>query len=281
MFFLDYKLICMDMDGTLLNNEKEISERSINAIKAAQKKGVKAAICTGRLFTSADYYASLIGTKVPVIAANGAYIREKDEDRIIYKSPLSIEKCRRILNIVKDFGLYPHFNTPEAVITEKIIYTSQGYIDANKTLPPDRQIKIEVVDDWEKAFTKYEDDIMKCIIVDEDMEKINEAKKLMAEQEDLFVVSSLKNNFEVMNKGVSKGRAVEILAGFYGVKREEVICIGDNENDLSMIEYAGMGVAMGNGEDFVKKAAEYITDTNNNEGVAKAIEKLVLGNQDI
>lgn len=276
MFYMNYKLICIDMDGTLLNDEKTVSERSIRTIKSAVEKGVRVAVCTGRLFTSADYYANLIGSKIPVIAANGAYIREKDENRIIYKSSLSIEKCRKILKVVKKFNMYPHFNTSEAVLTEKMIYTSKGYAEANKTLPPDRQIRIEVVSDWEKAFEKYEENIMKCIIADKDAEKLSEAKKLMAEGEDLEVVSSMRDNIEVMNAGTSKGRAVEILAGFYGIKREEVICIGDSENDLSMIEYAGMGVAMGNGEDYVKKAAKYITDTNNSDGVAKAIEELVL-----
>jgi hydroxymethylpyrimidine pyrophosphatase-like HAD family hydrolase len=79
-----------------------------------------------------------------------------------------------------------------------------------------------------------------------------------------------------MCKGVSKGRAVEILAAFYNIKREEIICIGDNENDISMIKYAGMGVAMGNSENFIKELANYVTDTNVNDGVAKAIEKLIL-----
>lgn len=276
MFYMNYKLICIDMDGTLLNDEKTVSERSIRTIKDAVEKGVRVAVCTGRLFTSADYYANLIGSKIPVIAANGAYIREKDENRIIYKSPLSIEQCRKILKIVKKFDMYPHFNTPEAVLTEKMVYTSQGYAEANKTLPPDRQIKIEVISDWEETFKKYEENIMKCIIADKDADKLSEAKKLMTEGADLEVVSSMRDNIEVMNAGTSKGRAVEILAGFYGIKMEEVICIGDSENDLSMIEYAGMGVAMGNGEDYVKEAAQYITDTNNNDGVAKAIEELVL-----
>src|SRR3712207_9057504 len=88
------------------------------------------------------------------------------------------------------------------------------------------------------------------------------------------VVSSLGDNFEIMNKGVSKGRGVQELAEFYGLTKDEVICIGDGENDLSMIEYAGLGIAMGNAPNFIKEKANYITDTNDNDGVAKAIEKL-------
>ena len=90
------------------------------------------------------------------------------------------------------------------------------------------------------------------------------------------MVSSRFDNFEVMNKGVSKGNAVKILADYYGINSEQVICIGDSENDLSMIKFAGLGVAMGNGSQVVKEAAQYITDSNNCDGVAKVIEKFVL-----
>jgi hypothetical protein len=105
------------------------------------------------------------------------------------------------------------------------------------------------------------------------------AKEELSQQEDLEVVSSSSTNFEVMKKGVSKGRAVEILAGFYGIKQEEIICIGDNENDLSMIEYAGLGIAMENSERILLNSAKHITDTNNKDGVAKAIEKFILGDK--
>jgi len=90
------------------------------------------------------------------------------------------------------------------------------------------------------------------------------------------VVSSSKNNFEVMCKGTSKGRATKILADFYNFTSEEVICMGDNENDISMIEFAGLGVAMGNGEESVKNIANYITDSNDDDGVAKVIEQFVI-----
>ena len=98
----------------------------------------------------------------------------------------------------------------------------------------------------------------------------------MKKYEDLEVVSSSPNNFEVMNKGTSKGRAVKVLADILNINREEIMCLGDSENDLSMIEFAGLGVAMGNAEEFLKEKADYITDTNENDGVAKAIEKFVL-----
>lgn len=271
-----YKLFCTDMDGTLLNNEGKVSEENKMAIKMAQDRGVKVAICTGRLFTSANYFAEIVGTKVPLICANGAYVREKDKDEIIYMSVLGADNCKKVLSIAKKYGLYPHFNTSDTVFTEKIIYSSEVYFKMNKTLPKEMQIKIQVVDDWEETFEENKNYILKCIVVDDDIEKIKSAKSELALEEELEVVSSRENNIEIMCKGVSKGRAVEILAGYYNINKEEVICIGDNENDISMLKYAGVGIAMANGEEKVQEIADFITDTNENSGVAKAIEKFIL-----
>jgi Cof subfamily protein (haloacid dehalogenase superfamily) len=272
---MKYKLICVDMDGTLLNSEKKISRRTVDAVKKAYEKGIHIAICTGRLFTSAEYYADLLGIKTPIISANGAYIREKDRDEVIYKSTLGKENCRKILSIVKEYGLCPNFHTPDSIITDKVDSPYSSYMKLGSNAPENRNINIKIVENWEEIFEKYEDEITKCITVDSDLSKLRAAKEELLAIDGLEVVSSFTTNFEVMLKGVSKGRAVEILAGYYNFNREEVICIGDNENDESMIKYAGLGVAMGNSEDSIKKIADYITDSNNEDGVAKVIEKFI------
>jgi len=273
---MDYKLICIDMDGTLLNDEKKISENNIRAIRLASGKGVRIAVCTGRIFTSADFFSELLGVKSPVIASNGAYIREKDRDEVVYKATLGVEKCKKLLSVFRQYNLYPHYYTSDIVFTEKLIHSSIFYQEVNKTLPKDKQVKIIVVKDWNEIFEKYENEIFKGIAVDEDLEKLQSAKNTLRNMEDFEVVSSRFDNFEVMNKGVSKGNAVKVLANYYGINSEQVICIGDSENDLSMIKFAGLGVAMGNGSQVVKEAAQYITDSNNCDGVAKVIEKFVL-----
>lgn len=270
-----YKLICVDMDGTLLNSEKKISKRTVDAVKKAHEKGIHIAICTGRLFTSAEYYADLLGIKTPIISANGAYIREKDRDEVIYKSILGKENCRKILSIVKEYGLCPNFHTPDSIMTDKVDSPYSSYMKLGSNAPENRNINIKIVENWDEIFEKYEDEITKCITVDSDLSKLRAAKEELLAIDGLEVVSSFATNFEVMLKGVSKGRAVEILAGYYNFNREEVICIGDNENDESMIKYAGLGVAMGNSEDSIKKIADYITDSNDEDGVAKVIEKFI------
>ncbi|MBZ9625309.1 Cof-type HAD-IIB family hydrolase [Clostridium sp. FP2] len=273
---MDYKLICIDMDGTLLNDEKIISEKNLRAIKLASEKGVRIAVCTGRIFTSAEFFSELLGVKSPVIASNGAYIREKDRNEVVYKSTLGVEKCKKLLSVFRQYGLYPHYYTSNIVFTEKLIHSSSFYKEVNKTLPKDKQVEIVLVEDWDEIFEKYESEIFKGIAVDEDLEKLQNAKNQLKGMEDFEVVSSRFDNLEVMNRGVSKGNAVKILGDYYGINSKQIICIGDSENDLSMIKFAGLGVAMENGNDAVKKASQYITDSNNCDGVAKVIEKFVL-----
>jgi Cof subfamily protein (haloacid dehalogenase superfamily) len=273
---MNYKLICIDMDGTLLNDQKTISEGNIKAIRLANEKGVRIAVCTGRIFTSADFFSELLGVKSPVIASNGAYIMEKHKDEVVYKATLGVERCKKLLSVFRQHDIYPHYYTSDTVFTEKLIYSSSFYTEVNKTLPKHKQVKIVVVKDWDEVFHKYEKEIFKGIGVDEDIEKIQKAKASVRDMEEFEVVSSHFDNFEAMNRGVSKGNACKILADYYGIAREKVICIGDSENDLSMIKFAGLGVAMGNADEDVKAAAQYITDSNNCDGVAKAIEKFVL-----
>lgn len=273
---MTYKLICIDMDGTLLDDKKEVSNKNLDTLKKASDKGVKLAVCTGRLFASARYYAELLGVEAPVIASNGAYIREKDRDDVIYESSLGIDKCKILQGILDEYNFNIYYNKSDSVITKNGFFHGNTYAAMNKNLPEDKKIKLINVENIDKVIQEQGDDILKCICISKDYEGLLKAKEEILKTGYFEVVSSNIDNIEVMIKGVSKGRAVKVLADYYNISKEEVICIGDNENDLSMIEFAGLGVAMGNGTDSIKKIADYVTDTNNNNGVAKVIEKFVL-----
>lgn len=273
---MKYKLICMDMDGTLLNDKKEVSERSKKAIKKAHDLGVKVVIATGRIFVSAEYYGDIIGVKAPIIASNGAYVREKDSDRAIYEEGLGQENFQLIVELLKKYNIVPHFYTDDTIYTEKLIHSSLAYKNANKTLPSNRQVKIQVVNDWGKLFKETNPRLLKAMAVGEDGEKVKEAKEEFTKLNKFQVVSSMKNSFEVMARTTSKGNALKKICDYYGIDRNEIISIGDNENDISMIKYAGLGVAMGNAEEAVKNIAAYVTATNEEDGVAKVIEKYIL-----
>lgn len=276
---MGYKLICMDMDGTLLNDKKEVSERSKKAINKAHELGVKVVIATGRIFVSAEFYGDIIGVKAPIIASNGAYVREKDSDKAIYEKGLGYENYQLVIDLLKKYDIVPHFYTEDTIYTEKLVHSSLAYKNANKTLPINRQVKIEVVDDWSRLFAERNPKIIKAMAVADDAKKIKEAKDEFIKLNKFQVVSSMKNTFEVMAKSTSKGNALKKICDYYGIDRNEIISIGDNENDISMIEFAGLGVAMGNAEQIVKNIADYITTTNEEDGVAKVIEKYIISGE--
>lgn len=273
---MKYKLVCIDMDGTLLNDDHSISKRNLKAIKAATEKGIKIAITTGRIFGSAKYYSDIIGVKTPVICSNGAYIRERDADKVIARFTLGKENAKKAIEIISKYDVITNFNTHYSVISNKELPSNHAYRVMNANLPDELKIQLICCEDLNKAIELYHEDILKCICIDSDTKKIDVIKQELLKVPEIEVVSSNVNNFEIMSKGTSKGRAVETLAKIYDIKREEVICIGDNENDLSMIKYAGLGVVMGNAQECIKKEGDYITLTNNEGGVGAAIERFIL-----
>lgn len=270
------KLICIDMDGTLLKDQQVVSEKNKQAIKEVIEKGIKVAITTGRMYDCAKLYSKEIGLDTPIIASNGAFIGYKDE--VIYNNPLEISDIKAFFEVTKKYRLNAYLTANFGIISDYELPETHVYKILNKTLNEDEQIKLIVSNDINKEIEKYDGQILKGVCVEKD--RMDDLVKARKELEDLNlnieIVSSWDDNFEIMKKGSSKGQAVKALAEYLGINKDDVMCIGDSENDLSMIEYAGIGVAMGNAIEKVKKEADYITDTNVNDGVAKAIKKFAI-----
>ena len=272
------KLICIDMDGTLLNNHHEVSTENIKAIKRATSKGVKVAITTGRIFCSAKYYSNFIGIDTPVIASNGAFIREQNSEEIIYSNPIPSYFLSKIYEIINKYNLKILFNTSNTVISFYDLPETHVYKIMNKELNTNDKVNFFIAKDITDIVNTFKENILKGIVIEPDnIDNLIAAKKELINilGAELHIVSSSVNNFEIMLNSSTKGIAVEILAKKYNFTSDEVMCIGDSENDLSMIKYAGIGVAMGNASDEIKSHANYITDTNENFGVAKAINKYI------
>ncbi|MDD3438848.1 MAG: Cof-type HAD-IIB family hydrolase [Clostridiaceae bacterium] len=271
---LEYKMVVTDMDYTLLNKEKKVSDRNREALKRAADKGVHLVVATGRIYTSARIYAKLLGLDTPIIASNGAII--KDASKTIFRDILSKDTVREMLRLCNKYGVYCHFFTENTIYSEKLINVSLRYTEWNKYVGEEDQVKIRIVDDGEEIIEAAKSEVLKAVVFDDDDEKIQKLRDGIMETGIVSVSQSMKHNLEVMNKGVTKGNAVRILAQLYGINREEVIAIGDNENDISMIEYAGLGIAMGNAEECLKRAADHVTGDYQEDGVAEAIEKFIL-----
>lgn len=273
---IKYKMLVTDMDYTLLNKEKKVSERNKKALEAAMEKGVRVIVATGRIYTSALYYAKLLGISTPIIASNGAIIREEHTDKTLYQAILSDVAINEMIRLTKETGLFCHFFSRDTIFTEKIINVSVNYMNWNKYLAEEDQVKIKLLNSFEELSEREKNGIFKAVVIDDDKDKLQYLREEILKTGVVTVSQSLKDNIEVMNKEVSKGNAVAKLAEIYNIPREEIITFGDNENDISMIEYAGLGVAVGNAADCLKERADYITDDYMEDGVAKAIEKFII-----
>lgn len=273
------KLICTDMDGTLLNDDHSISEENKKALKYAIDKGIVVAISTGRLFTSANYYRNLTGINAPIISSNGAYIRDKFSDDIIYQNPLSLEESLEIYTILKDFNIDFFFNTFNTAISNKEFIKDHPYEINNRDIQnSDEKTLFLYNENLTDILEKSKGSILKAICIDYTKSKPEEILKARAAIEKLNkfeVVCSNEYNFEIMKKNTTKGLAVQNLAKILNIEPQEIMCLGDGENDLSMLEIAEISVAMGNAPDYVKERAKFVTDSNNNSGVAKAIYKFI------
>jgi len=271
-----YKMIVTDMDYTLLNKDKNISERNKNALKAAMDMGVHVVVATGRIYTSALYYAKLLGISTPIIASNGAIIREEHTDNTMYQCLLPDAAINEMIRLTRQTGLYCHLFSRDTIYTEKLINVSTRYTEWNKFLEAKDQVKIKLLDSFENMNEYEKSEIFKTVVVDNDESKLKYLREEMEKTGLVTVSRSLSDNIEVMNKEVSKGNAVAKLAEIFNIGRSEIITIGDNENDISMIEYAGLGVAMGNAEQCVKDKADYVTTDYMEDGVGQVIEKFIL-----
>ncbi|WP_416197538.1 MAG: HAD family phosphatase [Sporanaerobacter sp.] len=273
---MSYKLIATDMDGTLLNSQNKITDRNKKAILEALEAGVKVILCTGRIFTSALYYAKTLKLDTPIIACNGAYIAEQDKSKIIYEEPISIESFKKIVEIAEEENMYYHFYDDSTFYARELNDTIMNYMNWNKERDEMDRIDIRIVKNPLDTIKDENRKVYKIVFVDENREKLKRFREKISTIKGIEVASSWWSNVEVMNEGVSKGKALNKLCDMLNISMDEVIAIGDNENDIPMLKVAGLGIAMANGEGVAKDAADYIADTNDESGVGKIIEKFIL-----
>ncbi len=271
------KLIACDMDGTLLNDRKEISPRNLEIIKALRDRGVYFVIATGRHDSMIREYLDQIGGNMPVISCNGALIRDPHTGELFSSDPLETSQILDIIRICKDRGLDYHLYGRDIIYGEALTNKMYFYNERNKTLPPDARIPLLVSEDYEAVINAHEGAIYKVLVFPGEEENFARISRTISSETGLTAFRSDKTLLDIMQKGITKAQGMESLCRKLNIHRSETAAIGDYLNDLDMIEYAGVGVAMNNAVPEVKAAARMITEnSNNNSGVAEALEKLVL-----
>ena len=272
----DIKLIAIDLDGTLLRGQGEnkyISDYTLEVLRKAIDRGVYVAISSGRIYGDAVIYSEMIAPGQPVICSNGSMACTHDPFNVVYCECLKKPQLRSVVEVLEKEKCYYQ------------VYCDDGAVMESRWPSPFVSKKSEVYDYNGETLSGDEmpkyvgDGALKVVCFEHDLEKLKRARTAIEKIGGLEINSSWYTNVEVLGEGVTKAAALRALAEHLGIPMEGTMALGDNENDLSMIEAAGIGVAMGNATDAVKAKADYITVTNEEDGVAKAVAKFVLGEE--
>lgn len=264
-----YKLIVSDLDDTLLGDDLIISERNKEVISEAMKSGYMFTIATGRATEAAVTYANELNITLPIITYQGACIYDCSKNEYIHSDELEKSKILSVIEYAEKNNIHCNIYTDGVIYIKEHNKWSEYYGKLSKELEKvcvgslldfdfDKTIKLILIDDYDKLETIK-----------------TEVEELVNDKINIFYSKS--NFIEITNEKATKGNAVEKLAQMYGIDMKDVIAIGDSYNDLTMIQRAGLGVCMENGRDDVKKAADYITLSNEDNGVAEAIDRFVFG----
>ena len=257
-----------DIDGTLTLPGQKVPQKNIEAVQKMVAAGVKVVIATGRMYKAALPIAEQLGVSLPIIAYNGAIIKSSSGE-MIHAKYLDEDKALALINFFAERGWYLQS------YSDDILYIPQH--DDNAKFY-ERMLSVEGVEvGWDGLRGRLKD-VPKVLSISLNPEEID--ARLVAVEKNfggqIEITRSAPVFCEFMSRGISKASAIKILADKYGVANEEILAIGDSENDLQMITSVGCGVAMGNAVERVKDAALHITDTCANCGFAKAVYDFVL-----
>lgn len=265
---MTYKLIAVDIDGTLLNSKGELTQKTKEKIVEAVNEGVVFTISTGRPIQGVMPLVEKIGLDIPLITYNGSMVLKAKTMEIIYSRSLMAEDSKKIFQIGSDWDMTMMIWSDNKLYSNKENEKSGHYSQITNT----PLIVVKSMEEVEAGVTKflwYEDE--------------NKIKEFMPDligrlnSKTVSVHTSRPYFLEFVDSMASKAIAIEKLGEVYDIKREEVIAIGDSYNDISMLEYAGMGIAMDNAPDDIKKIADYVTKSCDDDGVAHAIDRFIFG----
>ena len=256
------KMIFIDIDGTLYNTEKQVTEYTKNILNIVKDKGIYVVLCSGRSNKDVCEISKDVNASKYVISSNGALVYNYVDDLDIFESVMekeSLEKMWTLCENEKKWELI--IESKEQVYINELMFRRR----------PERFIKIDKIDDISNK------NIFQMVLNIEESEKGDKVKEILEKEEKIWApnygVGVTCAFFDINNKNIDKGIGIKHLIENLGIKKEETIGFGDGVNDLAMFRECGIGVAMGNAEEKLKDMADYITQTNDEHGVAKFIEK--------
>lgn len=270
------KMIGLDLDGTLLNERKQLLPYTKQILDEAIERGIVVLVATGRPFAGIPKELRLYSGIRYALTSNGARVIDTKEKKILIEKLLPIERAKKALEIFRKYDTL-----------QEVYFDGQGYAEEDKLKnighyhhDPNMWEYVlgsrKTVPDIMELAGQTDSDVDKVQAIFADRGELEAAWRELEKEDGMVLVSSLGYNIEINASGVNKGVTLIELGNMLGIGPEEIMACGDRDNDIAMLKAAGLGVAMGNAEDEVKAAADYITLSNEEEGAAKAIERFVL-----
>ena len=289
-----YKLVAIDLDGTMLNQYGEVTEKTKKIVKKCIEKGAEIVLASGRPIDSIKTIARDLGIEGYFIAGNGALIYDIQKDKVIYENYIKKEKVLEIIKICEENSIAYNVYTDKLILTTNLKFNVLYYYKENLKKEQNKQTNISIVKNMYEYVEGMEDGkFSKITICDQNdtifqsiikkVKEISDVKVLdIAHMSRKVIVQGTEEipieyfYTEISAKNVDKWTAIEFLIEKLGLKKEDIMAIGDNMNDKEMIENAGLGIAMKDSTPEIVKIAKEITDANDNDGVAKILEKYFL-----
>ncbi|MFW2491737.1 Cof-type HAD-IIB family hydrolase [Clostridium chromiireducens] len=264
-----FKLLAIDMDGTSLNEQHELSHRTINAIQKVHDKGLMVLFATGRMSSAVEKHLERLGTPGLVVSHNGALVLDIHKNHIYLHNRVNKSISDEVIEFSRKHKSILHFNLGDKVIVEKISMLSKKYSQ-------ELGIKLDLIN----SFSDISEEPTSLLLIDDKSKLTDFLENICHKYEGLFdhvLIPWLQDKWmlQILSPNTSKGGAVIDLAKQVKIKNHEIISFGDSYNDMEMIRQCGLGIAMGNACEELKKDADYVTKTNAQDGVAYVLEQLL------
>lgn len=268
---MTFRLIASDLDDTLLDSRCCISSRVKETIKRARDRGVYVTIATGRMYRSAVMFAEELEIDVPLITYQGALVKTSVTKEVMYHRTVPLELAKEVISHGESEGLAINLYVDDQLFVSKITPEAERYSAVIR-------VPVQAVGSLQRFLNQDPTKIL--MIGDEKRLDLLWAEEQEKFGDTLYITKSKPNFLEFTHPQATKGLALSAVAEHLGVAREEIIAFGDSFNDLELLRAAGFGVAMGNARDELKREADYVTASHDDDGVAAAIEKFVLGEEE-
>ena len=272
---MKYRLVALDLDGTLLDSRLQIRPQTIETLQRVRETGVQVMIVTGRHHTAVYPYWHQLNLELPAICCNGTYVYDFRAHCALVSNPMTLTESQRLLALAREHAIHIMIYFDDVMAYENDSPHIDKLLEWSATLPEAVRPRIERVASFDKTIEKAQM-LWKFLAFGEDVAALHAFDDEVSRSLDLSCVWSAKNRIDIARGGNNKGHRLGEFIGQLGILPCEVIAFGDQDNDKEMLKLAGLGVAMGNSREDVREHADCVTGSNNSDGIAEVLQRLIL-----